>query len=280
LTDSPENDVLNVATDIESAAGRSVPEDELLAERLGVPSTPVALYLEEASHYRPISTGDIFKDAAVPGSTTEEAAHDLTMVIAHPSAMRKGANLEARARAAPVAPVDGLSRKKWSRGHFNVFPLPLLSTVAKQNGFEIDDRGWGALLELAAPVETAQFDVNRRVACLAPEGVHLLLQRLVHADTRFPVREDTLAHTFAPKLEELEMLQTWNEDLVAPRVGDGADLIDELRSAATAFDEVLGDDERYGAGGMSLRAMLESETHAGEAHRRLAAEIRRRKGEV
>lgn len=62
-----------------------------------------------------------------------------------------------------------LSRKKWSRGYFNVFPLPLFSEVDGQDGFEIEDRGWGVLLELAAPIETSQLDVARRVVCLAPK---------------------------------------------------------------------------------------------------------------
>jgi hypothetical protein len=277
LSGNSEDLAAEIASDIESAAGRSAPEDPILAERLGAPSEPIAIYLEEASYYRPIGTGDVFQGVVVPGSTQEEAAFAIAMVVAHPSAMRKGAELEERARAAPVAPVDGLSRKRWARGHFDVFPLPLLSTVAEQNGHKIEDRGWGVLLELAGPIETTQLDVTRRVACLSPEGIHLLLQRLVHADTRFPVREDLLASTFAPKLEELELLQTWNEELVAPVVEDGADLETELLKAAQAFDEMLNATE--GHGGTSLRAMLESRTRAGEAQRLLAAEIRRRRSE-
>jgi hypothetical protein len=199
------------------------------------------------------------------------------MVIAHPSAMRKGAELEERARAAPIAPVDGLSRKKWASGYFNVFPLPLLSAVAEQNGVEIEDRAWGVLLELAAPIKTAQLDVTRRVACLSPEGIHLLLQRLVHADTRFPVRKDTLARVFAPKLEELELLETWNEDLVGPLVAGGGDLITELLKAAQDFDQTLS--ATTGQAGRSLRAMLERDEEVGEARRLLIAELRRRRRE-
>lgn len=254
------------------------PEDPILAERLGAPAEPIALYLEEASPYRPIATGDIFQGVTVPGSTEREASYDLTMLIAHPSAMRKGAELERRARAAPVTPVRGLSPRRWARGHFDVFPLPLLAEVARGNGFNVLDEPWGALLQVAGPIATEQLDVERRVACLAPEGIHLLLQRVVHADTRFPVREDLLASVFAPKLEELEMLQTWNEEIVAPLVDDGADRRAELRNAAVEFDGILSSLEHRGD--KSIRELLESDTRAGEAHRLFAEQIRRRRSDA
>lgn len=262
-------------SDLEVAAGRSAPEDPILAERLGVPSSPQALYREEASVYRPIATGDIFQGVVVPGLTEEETTFNLTMLLSHPSAMRKGARLEPRARAAPIAPVDDLSRTKWAPGHYDVFPLPLLSTVAASNGVKISARGWGVLLELSAPIWTSELDVRRRVACLAPEGVHLLLQRLVHADTRFPVREDLLASVFKPKLEELEMLETWNEDLVAPLVDDATDLAAVLSEAASDFEQVVS--RPCHREGMSIRQMLESGVNSGEAHRLLADEIRERR---
>lgn len=261
--------------DADTEAATSAPYDPLLAERLGAPSEPKDIYLEEASSYRPISTGDIFGGIRVAGSTDEEASHGLAMLVAHPSAMRKGAALEPRARAAPVAPVKNLSRTKWSKGHFNVFPLPLLCPVAKKNGFNIDDRGWAALLEVSAPVETAGLDVRERIACLSPTGIHLLLQKLVHADTRYPVKEDMLARVFAPKLEEIEMLQTWNEELVEPRVADGADLATELAQAAQEFEVVFGETGEFRS--ISLRSMLEDGRRAGEAQRLLAAEIRSRR---
>jgi hypothetical protein len=275
LSAHTENEPAEADPDIESGAAHSAPEDAVLAERLGVPSEPIAIYLEETSPYRPIVTGDVFQGVAVPGATGDEQAFGLTMVIAHPSAMRKGAELEPRARAAPIVPVNGLSRKKWAPGHFNVFPLPLFSTVASKNGFEIDDRAWGVLLELAAPVETAQLDLMHRVACLSPEGIHQLLQRLVHADTRFPVKEDTLALVFAPKLDEIELLENWNEELVAPLVEKGADLDVKLREAAQHFDDLLNSADTEG--GVSLRAMLEDARLAGRARKLVATEIRHRR---
>ena len=232
---------------------------------------PGEIYLEEASPYRPIATGDIFGGVRVPGSNEDEADYDLTMVIAHPSAMRKGAAIEPRARAAVVAPVDGVSKKKWTPGYFDVFPLPLLSAIAKENGFEIAARGWAALLQVAAPIATEDLDVRRRVACLSPKGIHLLLQRLVHADTRFPVREELIEEVFAPKLEELEMLQTWVEEFVLEELEAGADFDEALVAATRDFEAVMTGGEK------PLRLLLESGEHSGEAHRLFAAEMRRRR---
>jgi hypothetical protein len=276
LAEDEARDPVEAEQDVERAAGRTAPEDPILAERLGAPAEARELYLEEASPYRPVATGDIFQGVPVPGSDPEEAAYGLSMVLAHPSAMRKGALLEPRVRAAPLAPVDGLSRKKWARGHFNVFPLPVLAPVARENGFELDDRGWGVLLELAAPVSSAELDVRNRVACLSPIGIQLLLQRLVHADTRYPVREELLAEVFAPKLEEFEMLENWNEELVAPSVdASSSNLQGRLIRGAVEFEEAL---QTLKAGdGTTVRSMLDSGTRASEARRILAAEIRRRR---
>lgn len=197
------------------------------------------------------------------------------MVVAHPSAMRRGAQLEPRARAAPVIPISGLSRTKWAAGHFNVFPLPLLHAIAGANGIDVDQRAWGAQLELAASADSTKFDVTKRVACLSAEGVHLLLQRLVHADTRAPIRLDTLAAVFAPKLEEVELLETWQEELAAPLIAQGGDVAVTLSHAAETFEAFIASAPTVG--GETIRALLEDPMRASEARRLVAAEIRRRR---
>lgn len=260
--------------ELETEAAQTAPEDPILAQRLDAPSDPSEIYLEEASVYRPVSTGDIFVDVPVPGCPADDAHFSLTMVLAHPSAMRRGALLEPLLRAAPVAPRMGVSKKKWSRGYYDLYPLPLLRQVAAANGFELEDRGWCALIGLAAPVDSSQLEVTHRLACLSPDGIHLLLQRLVHADTRVPVRIDLLQEVFEPKLAELEMLESWNEDLVAPLQVEGADLLGALRKAAEEFEETMSECKHRG--GKSIRQLLESDTGAGEAHRLLHEEIRRR----
>jgi hypothetical protein len=275
LADDAGVDPSRSTSDVETSAGYTAPKDAILAERLGVPSSPDAIYLEEASVYRPIATGDIFLGVELPGLIPEETGFGLSMLLSHPSAMRRGAQLEARARAAPITPVNGLSRTKWPPGHYDVFPLPLLASVAEANGFQIGDRGWGVLIELSVPIWTRELDFRRRIACLSPDGIHLLLQRVVHADTRFPVREDLLAAVFEPKLEELEMLQTWNEELVAPLVDEIPDLQAALNAAAMDFERTVSSSTHRTK--TSIRGLLESGVNAGEAHRLLVEAIRSRR---
>lgn len=246
----------------------------MLAERLESPTTPLGIYLEEASIYRPIATGDIFRGVKVPGADEDESSHDLTMVIAHPSAMRKGAALEDRVRAAPVAPVDGLSQSRWANGYYNVFPLPRLSDVAKSNGFDTPPRSWGALLAVAAAVRTSDLDVTQRVACLSPEGIKLLLQRVVHADTRVAVRPDTIASVFRPKLEEIELLESWTEAVVPPMLASGTDRASALISAASSFEEFLvgtSVDEQ----GTTRRHLIDDPTSMSRVRRAVMTEILR-----
>ena len=272
MTADVEEDSEGDQDDVERAASETAVFEPLLAERLTFPDPPEALYMEEASVYRPIATGDIFLGVSVPGPS-EDLDPPLAMLLSHPSAMRKGAKLEPWARAAPVLPLQGFSKKKWTKGHIDVFPLPLLAAIAAANQFEIDDRGWGVLLGLAAPVATERLDVRKRLACMSPKGIHILLQRLVHADTRVPVRDDLLAEVFAPKLEELEMLQTWNEEFVLPKVEhDGADLFTELDVEAKRFDDVMNSTSPSRT--QSIRSLLETEGGHGAAQRLFATDMR------
>jgi hypothetical protein len=248
---------------------------EELAEHLAAPSGPEDIYLDEASVYRPISTGDIFCDVPVPGSTAEESAYGLTMLVAHPSAMREGGKLEDRARAAPVIRKDGLRKSQWTHKYVDYFPLPLLSRFAKANGFEIENLPWGADLQLAGPISTSDLDVRRRVVCLRAEGVHVLLQRLVVADTRVAVKIESLALQIAPKLDEIELLQTWNEDLVMPKADAGGDLVEELLAAANEFDavcEATSEDRPT-----SIHDLLASSDTRGEGQRLLLRELKERR---
>ena len=261
---------------VERQAAFSAEFDPVLAERLDKPARAEAIYLEEASLFRPIATGDIFQGATVPGPR-EDDEPQLAMVIAHPSAMRKGAELRPWLRAAPVICVDGLSKRKWAEGHFGVFPLPKLAATAEANGFEVPDIAWGAVLDLAAPIDTAKLEVQNRCACLSPEGIHLVLQQTVYSDTRVPVITGTLAQVMEPKLEELEMLQTWNETFVEEPVSDGGDLQNELAGAAKDFDDVM--NATSPTQPESIRSLLESGTGSGTAHRLFATEIRRRQRE-
>jgi hypothetical protein len=241
-----------------------------LEDKLGRVEDPLELYLEEASFYRPISTGDVFLGVPVPGSTSEERASRLSMVLSHPSAMRKGPELEKRARAAPVVsvPDENFSATKYTVGYSDLFSLPRLGQVVRENGHDLADERWATLLNVTGTIETGDLDVRRRVVCLSPKGVTLLLQKLVNSDTRAAVRLDTIERVIEPKLEELEQLQTWNEALAAPKVDAGADLEVELRAVAHAFDEAMS----------PLAPLLGDPLRRGEVRRKMGNELRERLG--
>ncbi len=259
--------------DVEGDVLREAGADAALAERLAVPSSPRSIFLEEASVYRPVLTGDVFRGVRVPGSSDAEAAYDLTMIVSHPSVMRDGPALAERAQAAPVFPIGGVRRTAWTPDRFDIFPLPFLRDVAASNGFDnVEKRAWAADLRLSGPIETSALDVHKRVACLSPEGVLLLLQRLVHTDTRAAVRLDTLELVFLAKLEEVELLETWTEEyLTAHPPGE---LFDGLARCAADFNTFLGGTDPES--GIEIRGMLGRPLHRTVAERLVWAEIERR----
>lgn len=275
MGETEDSDVVEgVDEDVEQGAAIDAPFDPIIAERLDVPESPEAIYEDEASVYRPISTGDLFHGAQIEGWAAVDAPHDLVMIVAHPSAMRDGATLKPRLRAAPVVPVNGVSSRKWTPGFYDIFPLPKLRETAELGGRVLEKHGWAALLDLSAPASTDSLNIQRRFACLSPDGIHLLLQRLVHADTRVPVNLKTLAATFAPKLVELDMLYTWNEELVPARLEAGGALEDALLVAAREFEDVAD----APVGDSSIRMMLAQISNPGEAG--LAGEAQRRFNEA
>lgn len=256
--------------DQDDQAGFEPEYDAALAESLAVPSSVDALYLEEASLYRPIGTGDVFIDVSIPGAPTFDSPQSLVMLVAHPCGIRRGATLEARAKSAPVVPAHGISKSKWTNGHFDFFPLPALKRVAGENGFALDDRAWGALLKEAVPVNTEKLTVDNRVACLGPEGLRLLLQRLVHSDTRVAVKPLAIEGTYKSEAEELELFESWNTDLVAQRVAAGETLHDALLAEAHEFDLFAG------SGDPSPRQLLRNVDTISRGRKVVFQEIRRR----
>jgi hypothetical protein len=275
-SDAPAPDDDEELTDEDRAAIEAIPvvEDELVSE-LDRPDTPGAIYLEEALLYRPISTGDVFCDAPVPGTQKPDAMHNLTLLLSHPSAMRRGADLEAQLRGAPIGLRDGLSAKRWAKNRLDVFPLPRFTDVAAANGFKIPADKWAALIELAGPVDSNVLDVEKRVACLSPVGVRLLLQTIVAVDTRCIVNPVLIERQIDQKLEEVEWLQDWNEALVEPLGLEGADLTGALAHAARQFEEVM---TKTGDGReRSLRECLYAREEVREAKRALADEITARR---
>jgi hypothetical protein len=216
-------------------------------------------YLGEASLLRPVMPGDVFREIPVPGCTEEEASANLTIIVDHPSAMRDGAELKSRVRAAPLIVKPGLNREKFvKRGYFDCFQMPGLADVAKANEHEIDEGPWAAQLAAAAPVASAALDLRKRIACLDRDGVCYLLHCVSHSNTRIAVKVQSVFRKVYPKLVEIDQLEDWNEALVDPPLDESEreySLFNErLLDAATEFETFV--NETQGSEGITLRQMF------------------------
>ena len=131
---------------------------------------PCDLYLargDDVNPLRPLFTGDVVADAAIPGVQDRGMA----VVVAHPCSMRgKDAQLEPRALVASVVERDKIGRAAWAKGNFGLMPLPDLLEVGKL---------WVARLDDIGKALTADIMAGVRVACLSPFGVNLLQQRFI-----------------------------------------------------------------------------------------------------
>jgi len=248
--------------------------DEILTDHRGKPVPPERIYLEEASQYRPIVTGDIFRIDGIPGAT-EEVNSNLIMVTSHPSGMRRGPALEEYVRVAPVVVDERLSARKANVKIADLFALPRLKDFFY--GEDCLAAGpWGVRVDRAAPIASSTLKLDHRRACLSGYGVALLFQCIAFSDTRVLIREDTIEARLAPKLIEIEWLENWNEDLVKPRIEKGADLEAALAAEAVEFDGVMTADRGEAR---TLQTMINDLTALPpvEAERIMSAELRLRR---
>jgi hypothetical protein len=229
--------------------------------RLGHPTSDDDLYLgleDDVDPYRPVMPGDVFrvKIRAV------EVDHELAMLVAHPCNMRKGPHLRRSLPMIPVVPYRRVPFDEWPNGHFRVFPLPNLVAGAE----------YAASFDEIGMVLSERLTPEARVACLSENGILLLQQRRVFADTRAIVKLETFERAAHSVLAEAELLEDWNRALVPVREQHEEPLRDALRAEAEAFDFFLGDssDER------SLRAKLRNRTLVPEVRRAVRGEIARR----
>lgn len=167
---------------------------------------PGDLYLargDEVNPLRPLFTGDIVADAAIPGVQDGGMA----VVVAHPCSMRgKDAQLEARVLVAAVAESGKIGRAAWVSGHFGLMPLPDLVEAGKLCVARLDDIGKAL---------TAQLVAGTRVACLTPFGVNLLQQRFIWRLTRHEVPTCQLQEVSARVFEEADLLEEWSDTVCA-----------------------------------------------------------------
>jgi len=167
---------------------------------------PDDLYLargEEVNPLRPLFTGDVVADVAIPGVQDGGMA----VVVAHPCSMRgKDAQLEPRVLVAAVAESGKIGRAAWAGGHFALMPLPDLVAAGKL---------WVARLDDIGKALTEQLVAGTRVACLTPFGVNLLQQRFIWRLTRHEVPTYLLQEVSAHVFEEADLLEEWSDTVCA-----------------------------------------------------------------
>jgi len=163
---------------------------------------PEQLYLargDEVNQYRPLFTGDVFADVAVPGVQAEGMA----IVLAHPCSMRAhGASLQPRILMAAVGRSDRIGKSAWTTGHFGLMPLPDLLRADELCVARLDEIGLAA---------TGTLRLDQRSACLSPFGINLLQQRFIWRLTRHEVPTHELQKASAHVLEEADLLEEWCE---------------------------------------------------------------------
>ena len=197
---------------------------------------PGDLYLarvDDVNPLRPLFTGDVVADVAIPGVQDGGMA----VVVAHPCSMRgKDAQLEPRALVASVVERDKIGRAAWAKGNFGLMPLPDLLEVGKL---------WVARLDDIGKALTADIVVGARVACLSPFGVNLLQQRFIFRLTRHEVPTYLLQEVSAHVFEEADLLEEWSDTVCAARMSQA--------QAAASFEAFIRDDR---GGGRTLQGDL------------------------
>jgi len=197
---------------------------------------PDDLYLArggEVNPLRPLCTGDVVADLAIPGVQDGGMA----AIVAHPCSMRgRDARLEPRVLAAAVAGSGKIGRTAWVTGNVGLMPLPGLLEAGQLWVARLDDIGKALTADILAGV---------RIACLSPFGVNLLQQRFIFRLTRHEVPTYLLQEVSAHVFEEADLLEEWSDTVCAAGASQ--------EQAAASFEAFVRAD--YG-GGKTLQSDL------------------------
>lgn len=205
---------------------------------------PAGLYLargEEVNLNRPIFTGDVFDNVAVPGVQDNGAA----IVLAHPCSFRGGAGkmhdhilLAAVTQATDDSPVAHPAR--WTEGYYNRMPLPELPELGH----------CVAWLDRVGMAETALASQAHRIACLSEVGINMLQQRLTFHLTRVAIPTYQFQEAFEHTMVEAELLEEWIDVLteVGYALDDATAGFEKfIRSGSPSWQEQLLDPQRRAA---------------------------------
>lgn len=155
----------------------------------------------EVNPNRPVFTGDVFRDVAIPGVQAEGMA----LIVAHPCSFRVGeGQLAERLLAARVEPTAKQGPNAWRNGFLDRMPLT-----------DLDGTGyWVGHLDKVGRSLTADLLETKRMACLSEFGVNMLQQRLTCHLTRVKIPTATFNEAFAHTFDEADLLEEWTDTLV------------------------------------------------------------------
>ena len=168
-------------------------------ETFGVPGDLYVARGADVNPNRPVFTGDVFESVPIAG--VQDAG--MAVVVAHPCSMRTGAELKPRILMAAVDEHAPTGPNAWSRGFFDLTPLP-----------DLTDRGLHVgSFEQLGQARTIDLDIGSRRACLSPFGVNLLQQRFIWYLTRLEVATFRLQEAFSHFFEEVDVMEDWIDTL-------------------------------------------------------------------
>jgi len=209
---------------------------------------------DEVLPSRPILTGDIFAGLPLSGEAGTVKAR-FVMVLQHPCAMRTdGVSLNWQLLVAEVTKRKEFGEADWADGNYSLMPLPELrpevTTQARHQAASFDN------LYLVSP---AALNAGRRIACLSPFGMNLLLQRWVHYSSRVVVPTSVFQQQTEGSFEECDLIEEWCDASNAsdPLVAAG-ECMRWLRANrnGTSYQDMLKDPQTRSTVRKALRAEL------------------------
>ncbi|MET7746568.1 hypothetical protein [Streptomyces sp. NPDC005385] len=201
---------------------------------MGRPKNPRDLYHAcggDVVTARPLLTGDVFEDVTIieaDGTTRAITA----MVLDHPCSLRAdGVTLVPRLAVAVVLPAEGAH---WS-GSFNRMFLPV---PFPQTSKEV--KACAAFFDQCYHVSPEQLHVGKRIACLNPLGINILLQRRVKHFSRVTVEAFKFQEANEGVYEEADLIEEWCLD----REDDGLKEDEAMAECVAWLREELPDGRR------------------------------------
>ena len=218
---------------------------------------------------RPVFTGDVFDKVPVPDSKGVLRKRTV-MVVQHPCSMRvDGVNLANKLLVAEVSNRKPLDEAGWSV-HYSLMPLPDL-----RPSVESGKRHQAADFDNLHMANSA--DLTERVACLAPVGLNLLLQRWVHFSSRVVVPTWQFHQTIEGEYEEADIIEDWclERDSLEPTTAT-KECVDWLRDSGVEPTVRNACAHPRSAPASERRCGHESDKFAGTTERRLHGHSERR----